>query len=319
MRAFVTGAAGQDGHYLLRQLGQRGYETHALYRGQDEVRLDHLKAEYPGVTWHRGDITDAGSVASSIRAASPDVVFNMAALSFVGSSWQCPSLYMETNVNGFVNVLEAVRQHAPGAHVVQASSSEMYGNAVDEVANEDSPMVPASPYGVSKLASHRLCKVYRDSYGMRVSSAISFNHESPYRAPVFVTRKIARWAASWANGDGEPLKLGNIDARRDWGYAGDFARAFILMAEAPRADDYVIATGETHSVRQFLESAAELCHAPLSVVETDNASYTRPNDLHYLRGDASKIRSELGWAPQHTLEDIVQAMVQAELREGVAV
>lgn len=319
MRAFVTGAAGQDGHYLLKQLQERGYETHAMYRGQDEVRLNRLRDEHPSTIWHRGDITDAGSVASCIKAARPDAVYNMAALSFVGSSWQMPALYMETNVNGFVNVLEACRQYAPEAHIVQASSSEMYGNAVEDVANEDAPMVPASPYGVSKLAAHRLCKVYRDSYGMRVSAAISFNHESPYRAPVFVTRKIARWAATWANGDGEPLRLGNIAARRDWGFAEDFARAYILMAEAERADDYVVATGQTRSVYEFLELAAELCHAPLSVVTRDEPDLNRPNDLHYLRGDASKIRSELGWEPRYPFEVLVQLMVQAELREGVAV
>ncbi len=314
MKAWVSGGAGQDGHYLLTQLHERGYETHALYRGQDEVRFDALKAEHPGVTWHRGDVTDAGSVASSIKAAKPDAVFNMAALSFVGSSWQMPALYMDTNVNGFINVLEATRQYAPEAHVIQASSSEMYGNAVNEVANEDSAMVPASPYGVSKLAAHRLCKVYRDSYGMRVSSAISFNHESPYRAPVFVTRKIARWAASWINGDCDPLTLGNIDAKRDWGFAGDFARAFILMAEAEKADDYVVATGETHSVRDFLTFCAAETGAPMTAVKTGAPEHNRPNDLHYLRGDASKIRSALSWQPSVDFAQLAFLMVKAELR-----
>lgn len=311
MRAFVTGAAGQDGHYLLQQLHERGYETHAMYRGQDEPRFDRLKAEHPGVMWHRGDVTDAGSTLAAVKAAKPDVVFNMAALSFVGSSWNTPALYMETNVTGFVNVFEAVRQEAPEAHVIQASSSEMYGNAVQHVANEDSAMIPASPYGVSKLAAHRLCKVYRDSYGMRVSSAISFNHESPYRAPVFVTRKIARALAQ-----GDPLTLGNTEARRDWGFAGDFARAFILMAEAETADDYVVATGETHSVAEFVKQAAMAAGVETPWISTDSA-YFRPNDLTYLRGDASKIRSALGWSPSVDFAALVHLMVKAETREAV--
>lgn len=312
MRALVTGAAGQDGHYLLKQLHERGYETHALYRGQDEQRFDALKAEHPGVMWHRGDITDAGSVTTAVKAARPDAVFNMAALSFVGASWNTPALYMETNVTGFVNVLEAVRQEAPEAHVIQASSSEMYGNAVEDIANEDSPMIPASPYGVSKLAAHRLCKVYRDSYGMKVSGAISFNHESPYRAPVFVTRKIAKWAADWTSGNYRNLTLGNIQAKRDWGFAGDFARAFILMAEAEKAADYVVATGETHSVAEFLHLASAAGDAPLGSVAFDAPEHLRPNDLTYLRGDSSKIRSALGWQPTVDFAGLVQLMVRAE-------
>ncbi len=308
MRAFVTGPAGQDGHYLLTQLGERGYETHALYRGQDEVRFDALKAAHAGVTWHRGDITDAGSTTAAIKAAKPDAVFNMAALSFVGASWTAPSLYMETNVNGFINVLEACRTHAPEAHIVQASSSEMYGNAVEDVANEDSRMVPASPYGVSKLAAHHLCKVYRDSYGMRVSSAISFNHESPHRAPVFVTRKIAMAAAS-----DELLTLGNITSRRDWGYAADFTRGFILMAEKDLADDYVLATGETHAIGEFVQAAYREAGRDMPLVRVDG-QYQRPNDLIYLRGDATKARSELGWQPSVDFAGLVQLMVRAEMK-----
>lgn len=304
MNALVTGAVGQDGFYLCRLLSERGYTVYGLYRGQDEARLEQTKREYDPVTWVRGDVTDASSMASVVAEVKPDLVFNMAGLSFVGLSWQMPQLYMQTNAVGFLNVLEACRHHALDAHIVQASTSEMYGNANSGPMGERSPMVPVSPYGVSKLAAHRLCSVYRESYGMHVSSAISFNHESPRRPPIFVTRKVTQAAARSL-----PVVLGNLEAKRDWGFAGDFVEAYLLMAEAQTPDDYVVGTGETHSIREL----CSLAYGPdFGQFVTTSPEYTRPNELSFLKASPLKIERTLGWKPKTDFPTLVQMMVECD-------
>lgn len=308
MTTLITGIAGQDGYYMARlaALTDPGAIV-GLYHGQDESRLESLKAELPWVTFERGDIRDASSMDAIVQRWKPDYVFNLAACSYVGSSWEMPRLYMETNYGGFLNILEACRKFAPEARIVQASTSEMFGN-VGGVLNEDSPMVPASPYGVSKLAAHRLCKVYRESYGMHVSSAISFNHESPRRPARFVTRKVTK-----AMAEKQPvIELGNLAATRDWGFAGDYMRAYRLMAEAREADDYVVATGVSHSIADLVETAARYAGATDYEVRS-TAENLRPNDLVHLVGDASKIRSELGWMPSVSFERLIGMMVAEDM------
>lgn len=322
--ALITGIAGQDGYYLAREMQQAGYDVVGVYHGQDEHRLARLMQELPFVHFERGDVTDPESMNACIRTAQPDAVFNLAARSFVGISWQMPRAYMDTNCGGLINVLEAVRRYAPKAHVIQASTSEMFGNVTDErwpKLNENSPMEPVSPYGVSKLAAHRLCGVYRESYGMRVTSAISFNHESPRRPPLFVTRKVTMAAARIAAGLQDKLVMGNLGASRDWGYAADFMRAYRLMAEAEKADDYVVGTGERRRIVDLLHAAFAAAGVPdwRKYVETSD-EFARPNDLIHLEADASKLRARFGWAPSVTFEEMVQDMVMADMvKETVAV
>lgn len=315
MRAFITGATGQDGFYLAKELREHGYDVFGLYQGQDEKRLASLSAELPYVAWIRGDVTDPTSMDYAVQDSKPDVVFNLAARSFVGTSWQMPRAYMDTNCGGLINVLEAVRRYAPEAHVVQASTSEMFGN-VGGLLSEESPMKPVSPYGVSKLAAHRMCAVYRESYGMKVTSAISFNHESPRRPPLFVTRKVTMAAARFHAGQPHGLTLGNTQARRDWGHAADYMRAYRLMAEQNNGDDFVVATGRTHSIADLVCAAFGS-----AIVEIGrDQSLMRPNELNTLTGHSGKLRTLLGWIPEHTFEDLIEEMVQADmaaLREAV--
>lgn len=307
MRALITGCAGQDGYYLAQALEG---EVFGLYRGQDEHRLSGLSAELPHVTWIRGDVTDPMSMQTVVSEVQPDWVFNLAAASFVGLSWAMPRIHMETNCLGVLNLLEAVKRHAPEAHVIQASTSEMFGNT-GGILNEESRMSPASPYGVSKLAAHELCRVYRESYGMHVSCAISFNHESPRRPPIFVTRKVTQAAAR-----GEPVSLGTLDTFRDWGFAGDYAQAYILMAKADEPDDYVIGTGQAHSIRELAEHA----YGRVGMEWQDYVQVSgnpRPNEVDYLCANPAKINA-LGWQARTSFEELVGMMVDTD-REVVLV
>ena len=307
MNALVTGGAGQDGFYLCHALHREGHEVHGLYRGQGEDRLSLLEAEMPFVRWHRGDMTDSASLVSVVRQVQPDLIFNLAACSYVGLSWQMPKLYMETNTIGVLNLLEAAKH--TNAHIVQASTSEMYGNS-SEMLNEDSPMVPQSPYGVSKLAAHRLCQVYRESYGMHVSCAISFNHESPRRPPVFVSRKVTQAAAR-----GNPVSLGNIAIERDWGFAGDYVEAYIAMAQAPEADDYVVATGKSHSLHELVETAYYIAGTQLKIyTETSD----RAAEVWSLRANPSKIERKLGWKARTSFKELIEMMVEADREKVLA-
>lgn len=314
MRAFVTGAGGQDGFYLSQALNREGHEVHGLYRGQGEDRLALLEGEMPFVEWHRGDMTDSSSLATILARTKPELIFNLAAASYVGLSWQMPKLYMETNAIGVLNLLEAAKHTVPAAHIVQASTSEMYGNS-NAVLDEESPMVPQSPYGVSKLAAHRLCQVYRTSYGMHVSCAISFNHESPRRPPVFVSRKVTQAAAK-----GKPVTLGNLAIERDWGFAGDYVEAYIAMAMAPIADDYVVATGESHTLRELVEVA--YARTGNQVRGPDLPIYTEDSDraaeVWSLRADPSKIERKLGWKATTSFAELITMMVDAD-REKILV
>jgi GDPmannose 4,6-dehydratase len=296
MKAIITGITGQDGSYLSELLLEKGYEVHGIVRRSSSFntgRLDHI---FPRLHLHYGDVTDGSSLRRVLDRVQPDEVYNLAAQSHVMVSFEQPEYTHEVVAMGALRLLEACRDVVPGARIYQAGSSEMFGGGVD--LNESSPFRPRSPYAVAKVAAHWHAVNLRESYGMHVSNGILFNHESPRRGETFVTQKIARAAA-----ERRTVTLGNVTARRDWGFAGDYVRAMWLMLQRERPDDFVIATGEDWSVLDFARAAdASFC--------TD-ARYVRPNEVTQLRGDASKAREVLGWAPTVDFKGLVKMMVDA--------
>lgn len=312
MKALITGVGGQDGYYLARLLLDEGLSVWGMLRagGQAAARARMLERELPGLNICYGDMLDANSLQSVIDDIRPDFIFNLAAISYVPSSWQQPALVLEVNALGTIRLLEAARASAPWAHIIQASSSEMYGGG--DGLTESSPMLPRSIYGASKLLAHNTCGIYRMSYGMHVSSMIAFNHESERRPEHFVTAKIAHWAARRKLGlDKTPIRLGAISSVRDWGYAPDYMRAYWLAACSPNPDDYVVATGEGHTVFEFL---AETCaYMGIEMDYIVDSSLTRPWEVSELRGDASKIKAELGWVPKTRFKELVQLMCDSAL------
>ena len=314
----LTGAAGQDAFYLQQELVTKfpDIEILGLYRGQDEERLQKLTKEMPAVTFVRGDITDAASMNSLIENYQPFAVFNLAGVTSIPIALSAPYLTYKVNTEGVINILEAIRRHSPSTRLFQASTSEMYGNATDSSAlDEQSRMVPTSPYGISKLMAHLACRTYRVSYGLHVSCAISFNHESPgHRPPIFVTRKVTQAAARIAAGKQQVLEMGNLAACRDWGFAGDYVKAFIKMVYADIADDYVVGTGKAHSVEDLVATAfsmADIDNWKDYVVVAD--SNLRPEDNNYLRANPLKIQQKLGWRAETTFEDLIKMMVVHDL------
>lgn len=318
-RALITGVSGQDGSYLAELLLGKGYEVLGMMRRQSSPQLDNLRS----VTRHEhfslvsGDLTDATSIRSIIGKYNPHEIYNLGAMSFVATSWEQPTLTQEVNFIGFLNILEAVRTHA-GPHricVYQASTSEMFGN-VPPPQKESDAMVPHSPYGVSKLAAHRMAQVYRESHGIFVSCGILFNHESPRRGIEFVTRKIARGVVRIKHGKQKKLRLGNLASKRDWGHAIDYVRAMWMILQHDEPDDFVIGTGESHSVKDFVDMAFKVVGIdewwePNRLVEIDER-YFRPVDIKELRADASKAYQVLGWKPQLSFFNLVSTMVDAE-------
>lgn len=316
--ALITGITGQDGSYLAELLLAKGYDVHGLVRGQNNPRLEQVRELLPDVRLHTGDLTDFASLVRALRDAEPDEVYNLGAISFVAHSWDNASLTADVTAKGVLNLLEAVRLHAADdlsrIRFYQASSSEMFGHAVEAPQRETTRFWPRSPYGVAKAFGHHLTVNYRESYGMHASSGILFNHESPRRGPEFVTRKISRAVARISLGLQDEVALGNLDARRDWGFAGDYVEAMWLMVQRPAADDYVVATGETHSVRDFLDLA--FAHVGIDDwsrhVRTD-PRFLRPAEVDVLVGDPTKAREVLGWKPGVGFAELVRMMVDADL------
>jgi GDPmannose 4,6-dehydratase len=314
-RALVTGITGQDGGYLAERLLTDGYEVHGLVHDGD-AGLPDLLGRSPGVVLHRGDLRDAASLAAAVAAADPDEVYNLAGISSVAFSWQQPVLTADITALGAARLLEAVRelQNRRGREVrfVQASSAEIFGSA-GGVQSETTPLHPSSPYGAAKAYVHQLVDVYRQA-GLFAVSLVLFNHESPRRPPTFVTRKITQTVARIAQGQGSELVLGNLEARRDWGWAPDYVDAMVRACRAPVADDFVVATGEAHSVREF--ALAAFARAGVSDgadrIRVD-PELVRPGDPAVLVGDASKARAVLGWAPTVPFEELVGRMVDADL------
>ncbi len=319
-RALVTGITGQDGLYLSELLLSKGYEVYGLIRGQNNPKADLVRSVVPDVRLLNGDITDLSSLIRALSTSQPDEVYNLGAVSFVAYSWENARLTSDVTGLGVLNVLEATRLHAgPDLSKIrfyQASSSEMFGKVQDVPQRESTLLWPRSPYGVAKVYGHYMTINYRESYGMHASSGILFNHESPRRGPEFVTRKITQAVARISLGLQESVSLGNLDAKRDWGFAGDYVEAMWLMLQQEQADDYVVATGETHSIREFLEIA--FAHVGIGDWQDkvlQDPRFLRPAEVDLLIGDPSKARERLGWQPKVGFEDLVRMMVDSDLAE----
>jgi GDPmannose 4,6-dehydratase len=312
-RALITGITGQDGSYLAELLLEKGYEVHAIVRRASTTnywRIEHLLDR---LTLHPADLLDQLSLIKVIDEVRPAELYNLAAMSFVPASWDQPMLTGEFNAQGVTRVLEAIRQVDTSIRMYQASSSEMFGKVREVPQTELTPFYPRSPYGVSKVYGHYITVNYRESYGLFAVSGILFNHESPRRGLEFVTRKVTDGVARIKLGLADSVSLGNLDAHRDWGFAGDYVRAMWLMLQQERADDYVIATGKSHSVRELVEVA--FGHAGLDWqkhVRTD-PKFLRPAEVDLLIGDPSRARATLGWTPEIDFERLVKMMVDADV------
>lgn len=319
-RALVTGITGQDGLYLSELLLKKGYEVYGLIRGQNNPKATLVTETVPDVKVIAGDLTDLSSLLRALQTSQPDEVYNLGAISFVAYSWEQSALTSDVTGKGVLNMLEAVRIYA-GADLrkvrfYQASSSEMFGKAQEVPQTERTLLWPRSPYGVAKVFGHYMTINYRESYGMHASSGILFNHESPRRGIEFVTRKVSLGVAAIKLGLLDKLVMGNLDASRDWGYAGDYVEAMWRMLQQPEGDDYVVATGVTHSVRELLVAAFDVVGIEnwQDYVEHDSR-LLRPAEVDELIGDASKARDKLGWAPTVSFPEIVRMMVEADLEQ----
>jgi len=312
-RALITGITGQDGAYLAEFLLGRGYEVHGMVRRASTENFERIAHLQDRITLHQADLLDQLSIITIIREVQPREVYNLAAQSFVPTSWLQPLLTGEFTALGVTRMLEAIRLVDADIRFYQASSSEMFGHAQQEPQNEQTPFYPRSPYGVAKVYGHWITVNYRESYGIFASSGILFNHESPLRGKEFVTRKITDAVARIKCGRHDKLKLGNLEAMRDWGFAGDYVQAMWMMLQQERPDDYVVATGEKHSVREFVELAFGCADLDWhDYVEVDPKLF-RPAEVNTLRGDSSKARAELGWVPTVDFPGLVRMMVEGDL------
>jgi GDPmannose 4,6-dehydratase len=313
-RALITGITGQDGSYLAELLLEKGYEVHGMVRRSSTEKFDRIEHLRDRITLHQGDLLDQRSLIDALRASKPDEIYNLAAMSFVATSWVQPTLTAEFTGVGVTRLLEAMREVCPEARFYQASSSEMFGKVLETPQTEDTPFYPRSPYGVAKAYGHFITVNYRESYDLHATSGILFNHESPRRGLEFVTRKITWHAAAIKLGKLDKLALGNLDARRDWGYAKDYVDAMWRMLQQDAAEDYVIATNETHTVRECVEVAFD--EAGLGdfepYVEID-PRFVRPAEVDLLIGDYAKAERDLGWKPTTTFEDLIRLMVRADM------
>ena len=323
MKAFITGITGQDGYYLAKLLLEKGYEVHGTVRRSSLIntsRIDNLISKYVNekkLTLHYSDLLDSTSLTNLINSIEPDEIYNLGAQSHVRVSFDQPVYTLMTDGVGALNVLEAAKLLNKRKHVrvYQASSSEMFGDNPQVPQNEKTGLMPASPYACAKVFSHHLCRNYRESYGMHVSSGILFNHESPRRGETFVTRKITRAAARIKLGLQDKLYLGNLDAKRDWGFAGDYVEAMWLMLQQPKADDYVIATGKTYSVREFLHLVFEIAELNVEDHVEFDSRLLRPHEVPLLLGDATKAKKVLKWQPKTDLKKLAKIMYESDLEK----
>jgi len=313
MRALVTGVTGQDGSYLAELLLRKGYEVFGLVRRSSVKRLERIESFLDDITLVEGDLTDQSSLDSAVQEVQPDEVYNMAAQSFVPASWNQAVLTGDVTGLGVLRVLEAIRKHRPKAKFLQASSSEMFGKVRETPQNERTPFHPRSPYGVAKVFGHHITVNYRESYGIFACSTIAFNHESPRRGTEFVTRKVTQQVARIKCGLAKKLVMGNLDAKRDWGFAGEYADGMWMILQQAEPQDFVLATGITHSIRELLEIAfASVGLNWHDYVQLD-PKFLRPAEVDLLCGDATKAREKLGWQPRVTFEELVRMMVEADL------
>ena len=312
-RALITGVTGQDGSYLAEFLLEQGYEVHGMVRRSSTEKFDRIEHIRDRITFHQGDLLDQRSLVDALRASNPHEIYNLAAMSYVAASWVQPTLTADFTGVGVTRLLEAMREVCPEARFYQASSSEMFGKVREVPQSEQTPFYPRSPYGVAKAYGHFITVNYRESYGLHATSGILFNHESPRRGLEFVTRKISWHAAAIKLGLAKVLQLGNLDAERDWGFAGDYVRAMWMMLQLDEPEDFVIATGAAHSVRRAVEVAFE--HAELSIEDhvAIDPQLMRPAEVEHLIGDASKAKRLLGWEPEVSFEELIRMMVDADV------
>lgn len=341
-KALITGITGQDGSYLAEFLLEKGYEVHGIVRRSSSFnrdRIDHLahdRADGAGTLHlHYGDLADSSNLNRLVEKAAPDEIYNLGAQSHVQVSFEVPEYTAEVDAIGTLRLLDAIRETGVACRFYQASTSELYGKVQEIPQKETTPFYPRSPYGVAKLYSYWIVRNYREAYGLHASNGILFNHESPRRGANFVTRKITRSVAAIVAGRQDCLYMGNLDARRDWGYAPDYVRGMWLMLQQPTPDDFILATGEAHSVREFIERCFELVGRPIAWrgegvgeegVERDTGTvrvrvdprHYRPAEVDFLLGDATKAREKLGWTPTVRFEELVRIMLDADLAEWKA-
>jgi GDPmannose 4,6-dehydratase len=313
-RALITGITGQDGSYLAELLLDQGYDVHGMVRRASTEKFDRIEHLRERITLHQGDLLDQRSLVDTLRASAPQEIYNLAAMSFVALSWVQPTLTADFTGVGVTRMLEAVREAAPEARFYQASSSEMFGKVREVPQNEETPLYPRSPYGVAKVYGHFITINYRESYDLHATSGILFNHESPRRGLEFVTRKITWHAAAIKHGLRDELALGNLDAKRDWGFAQDYVKAMWLMLQQDEPEDFVIATGQTNTVRECVEVAFD--EAGLGDWERYvriDPRFVRPAEVDLLIGDPTKAKERLGWVPETTFEELIRLMTRADL------
>ena len=315
MRALITGITGQDGSYLADLLLEKGYEVYGMVRRSSVEKLDRIEHIRDRVKFVQADLLDQLSIISAIREADPDEVYNLAAMSFVPTSWSQPVLTGEFTAIGVTRMLEAIRLVNKNIKFYQASSSEMFGKVRQNPQNENTPFHPRSPYGVAKVYGHYITVNYRESYGIFAASGILFNHESPRRGLEFVTKKVTNAVAKIKMGLAESLYLGNLDAKRDWGYAKDYVEAMWLMLQQGSPDDYVISTGETHSVKEWVEASFSCLDLDWEKYVKMDEKLLRPAEVDLLIGDSTKARDKLGWKPQVNFEGLVKLMVEHDYNE----
>jgi GDPmannose 4,6-dehydratase len=313
-RALITGITGQDGSYLAELLLDKGYEVHGMVRRASTEKFDRIEHLRDRITLHQGDLLDQRSLVDTLRAATPDEIYSLAAMSFVAVSWIQPTLTAEFTGVGVTRLLEAVREVCPEARFYQASSSEMFGRVLETPQTETTPFYPRSPYGVAKCYGHFITVNYRESYDMHLCSGILFNHESPRRGLEFVTRKITWHAAAIKLGQRDELRLGNLDAKRDWGYAKDYVEAMWLMLQQDTPEDFVIATGETNTVRRCVEVAFDQVGLDWEPYVKIDDAFKRPAEVDLLVGNPAKAERVLGWKPTTSFEQLIRLMVDADLK-----
>jgi GDPmannose 4,6-dehydratase len=312
--ALITGVTGQDGSDLAELLLEKGYDVHGMVRRASTEKFDRIEHIRDRITLHQGDLLDQRSLVDAMRAARPTEIYNLAAMSFVAVSWIQPTLTAEFSGVGVTRMLEAMREVCPEARFYQASSSEMFGKVLEVPQTETTPFYPRSPYGVAKAYGHFITVNYRESYDLHATSGILFNHEGPRRGLEFVTRKITWHAAAIKQGRSKELRLGNLDAERDWGYAKDYVEAMWLMLQRDQPEDYVIATGQAHSVRECCRIAFE--EAGLGDFEqyvVIDPSFVRPAEVDHLIGNPAKAERDLGWKPRTSFEELIRLMTRADL------
>ena len=312
--ALITGITGQDGSYLAELLLEKGYEVHGMVRRASTEKFDRIEHLRDRITLHQGDLLDHRSLTDTLRASKPEEIYNLAAMSFVAVSWIQPTLTAEFTGVGVTRLLEAMREVCPEARFYQASSSEMFGKVREVPQTESTPFYPRSPYGVAKAYGHFITVNYRESYDLHATSGILFNHESPRRGLEFVTRKVTWHAAAIKHGKLDELRLGNLDAQRDWGYAADYVEAMYLMLQRDEPEDFVIATGKMNTVRDCVEIAFDEAGVPdwEKHVVIDPA-FLRPAEVDELVGDSTKAKDLLGWEPQTSFEELIRLMTRADL------